>query len=153
LELKDSYGAAYEDAPLSRWLRGQSDDFAWLQPWLERVRRATQSGRTVRRVRVVSEPLTDYIRWEHSVTLHNQEAGEDIRWLPRRLLPEDIALPAGGNDWWLFDDELVTVGHFHEDGRVKGSELVTDPGVVSECIRVRDHLWSIAIPHNEYEPV
>ncbi|GAA4232003.1 hypothetical protein GCM10022254_30760 [Actinomadura meridiana] len=152
LELKDSYGAAYEDAPLSRWLRGEPNDFTWLQPWLERVRHATRFGRTVRRVRVVSEPLTEYIRWEHSVTPLNQEAGEDIRWLSRWLLPEDIVLPFGGNDWWLFDDELVTVGHFDDEGRVKGSELITDPGLVADCGRVRDQLWTIAIPHDKYRP-
>ncbi len=152
LELKDSYGAAYEDAPIARWRRGEPDDFAWLQPWLERVRQATRAGKTVRRVRVISEPLTEYIRWEHSVTRLNRETGEDIRWLPRHLLPEGLVFPVGGNDWWLFDDEVVTVGHFHDDGRIKGSELVTDPDTVADCAKVRDRLWKLAIPHNEYKP-
>jgi hypothetical protein len=152
LELKDEYRAGYEDGPFARWLRGEVDDFAWMQPWLIRMQSATRAGKTVRRVRVITEPLTDYIRWEHSVTRLNQEAGEDIRWLPRRLLPEGIEFPAGGNDWWLFDDRLVTVGHFHDDLRVKGSELITDPAVVADCIRVRDQLWSIAVPHSEYRP-
>lgn len=88
---------------------------------------------------------------EHSVTTPNQEADEEIRWLPSHHLPDDIVLPADGNDWWLFDDELVTVGHFHKDGRVKGSELITDPGVVAGCGRARNRPWSIAAPHNEYE--
>lgn len=152
LELKDEYRASYEDGPVARWLNGEPDDFAWMRPWTDRVRAAALAGKTVRRVRVVTEPLTDYIRWEHSVTHLNQEAGEDIRWLPRHLLPADVEFPAGGNDWWLFDDRLVTVGHFHADLRVKGSELVTDPAVVAACVRVRDRLWPIAIPHSEYRP-
>lgn len=57
-----------------------------------------------------------------------------------------------GNDWWLFDDRLLAVGHFDPDGRVLGSELVADPRVVAECVRVRDQLWSRAIPHPEYKP-
>lgn len=152
LELRDHYRAAYEDDPMQRWLRGEPDDFGWLQPWLTRVRDAAQAGKTIRRVRVVSEPLSDYIRWEHSVTELNQAAGEDIRWLPRHQLPEGIAFPAGGNDWWIFDDRLVTVGHFHDDGRIKGSQLVTDPSVISACAQLRDRLWAHAIPHSEYKP-
>ncbi|WP_344012221.1 DUF6879 family protein [Nocardiopsis exhalans] len=34
------------------------------------------------RVLGVSEPLSDYIRWERAATRFNDEAGEDIRWLP-----------------------------------------------------------------------
>ena len=152
LELKDSYQAAYEDGPFARWQRGEPDDSAWHEPWLNRVREATSAGKRIRRVRVVTEPLSDYIRWEHSVTRLNQEVGEDIRWLPRHLLPEDIQFPVSGSDFWIFDDEIVTVGHFDADGRVLGSELVTDPAVVAACARVRDELWRLAMPHREYQP-
>jgi len=152
LELKDEYRATYEDDPVARWLNGEPDDFQWMNPWLTRVRDASQAGKTVRRIRVITEPATDYIRWEHSITDLNQKAGEDIRWLPRHLLPGGIEFPAAGNDWWLFDDRLVTVGYFHDDLRVKNSELVTDPAIVADCIRVRDQLWSISIPHSEYRP-
>jgi hypothetical protein len=83
----------------------------------------------------------------------NLEVGEDIRWLPRHLLPDEIVFPVNGNDWWIFDDLLVAVGHFRDDGSVQGHEIITDPAVVTDCVRVRDQLWSIAIPHSEYEPV
>ncbi|MEV0399122.1 DUF6879 family protein [Actinoallomurus sp. NPDC050550] len=152
LELRDDYRTAYEEGPVAKWLRGEPDDFAWMTPWLDRIRRTTQVGKTFRRVRVITEPLSDYIRWEHSVTHLNVGAGEDIRWLPRHLVPEWISFPADGNDWWLLDDRLVTVGHFDGDMRVLGSELVTDPAVVADCIRIRDQLWSLAIPHREYRP-
>jgi hypothetical protein len=153
LELRDDYRADYEDGPVTRWLRGEPDDYQWLEPWLVRVRRAVASGKTIRRVRVGTEPLSAYLRWEHSVTWLNQEAGEAIRWLPRHRLPEDLELPVGGRDFWVFDDELVTIGHFDETGRVLGSELVTDPAVVAACARTRDRLWPLAIPHEQYELV
>ena len=153
LELKDEYATAIEDGPFAKWLKGEPDDFAWLRPWRARIRNATQAGKTVRRVRVISEPITDYIRWEHSSTVHNLEVGEDIRWLPRHRLPIDFVFPAKRNDWWLFDDRLIAVGHFHDDGSVQGHEIITDGAVVADCVRVRDRLWTIAIPHSEYEPV
>jgi hypothetical protein len=55
-------------------------------------------------------------------------------------------------DWWLFDDRLAAFGHFHDDGRVKGSEIVTDPAVVGQCVSIRDRLWPLAIRHGDYKP-
>ncbi|MEO3800560.1 DUF6879 family protein [Nonomuraea sp. B1E8] len=150
LELRDHYGVPGEDGPFAQWQRGDPSDLAWLQPWLARVRAATAGGRTVRRVRVVTEPATDYIRWEHALTPLTLAAGEDIRWLPRHQLPP-FDLPANGDDWWLFDDRLLAVGRFDHDGRVLGTEIVTDPAVVAQCAAVRDLLWPLATPHDEYK--
>ncbi|MFE3118797.1 DUF6879 family protein [Streptomyces niveus] len=150
LELRDDYGSPVEDTPYARWQRGEPDDFAWLAPWTALMKRVIGSGRSVRRVRVVSEPHSEYVRWEHSLTHLNLEAGEDIRWLPRHRLPQGSAFPVAGNDWWLFDDRLLAVGHFDADGRVLGSELIEEPETVAECIRVRDRLWTTAVPHVEY---
>ena len=116
------------------------------------MKRVTGEGKTVRRVRVVSEPHTEYVTWERSLTHLNLEVGEDIRWLSRHQLPGGIKLPAGGNDWWLYDDRLLAVGHFDPEGRVLGSEIIEDPDTVAACVRVRDLLWADAIPHTEYKP-
>ncbi|MEV4434474.1 DUF6879 family protein [Streptomyces sp. NPDC049585] len=152
LELRDDYGSPVEDTPYARWQRGEPDDYAWLDPWITLMKRVTGEGKTVRRVRVISEPHSQYVRWEHSLTRLNIEAGEDIRWLPRHQVPDPLVFPVSGNDWWLYDDRLLAVGHFSEDGRVLGSELIDDPATVAECVKVRDTLWSVAIPHGEYKP-
>lgn len=152
LELRDDYGSPVEDTPYARWQRGEPDDYVWLDPWMTLMKRVTSEGKTVRRVRVITEPHSEYVGWEHSLTHLNLEVGEDIRWLPRHRLPEDVAFPAGGSDWWLYDDRLLAVGHFDPEGRVLGSEIVEDPDTVAACIRVRDLLWADAIPHAEYKP-
>ncbi len=152
LELRDDYGAPVEDTPYARWRRGESDDHDWFDPWRALMKRVTGRGKSVRRVRVVTEPHSRYIEWEHSLTHLNIEAGEDIRWLPRHLLPDGITFPLAGNDWWLYDDRLLAVGHFDSEGRVLGSEIIEDPETVTECRRIRDRLWAMAVPHNEYKP-
>ena len=53
------------------------------RPWLDLIREVTGRGVPVRRARVVSEPVTDYIRFEHATTDSNVAAGEQVRWLPR----------------------------------------------------------------------
>ncbi|MEX2980586.1 DUF6879 family protein [Streptomyces sp. C36] len=152
LELRDDYGSPVEDTPYARWQRGEPDDYAWLDPWMTLMKRVTGEGKSVRRVRVISEPHSEYVHWEHSLTHLNIEAGEDIRWLPRHAVPDSTTFPVTGNDWWLYDDRLLAIGHFSEDGRVLGSELLDDPATVAECITVRDLLWSLAVPHGEYQP-
>ena len=32
------------------------------------------------------------------------------------------------------------------------AEIIEDPDTVGECVRLRDMLWTIAIPHAEYKP-
>ncbi|WP_406014758.1 hypothetical protein OG520_25685 [Streptomyces sp. NBC_00984] len=152
LELRDDYGSPIEDTPYARWLRGDSDDYAWLAPWKTLMQRVTGGGKTVRRVRVVTEPHSRYVEWENSLTHLNIEAGEDIRWLPRHMVPEGVSYPVAGNDWWLYDDRLLAVGHFDPEGRVLGSEIIEDRDTVAECVRLRDLLWSVATPHTEYKP-
>ncbi|WP_333739987.1 DUF6879 family protein [Streptomyces sp. IBSBF 2806] len=152
LELRDDYSVPDENGPFQRWMAGEETDHSHLASWLRLVRRSTVRGMTVRRVRVVTEPLTPYIQWEHAVTTANQGAGENIRWLPRQLMPADTALPCDGHDWWLFDDRLLAVGHFDPEGRTLGSQIIEDTAIVAQCARLRDQLWTLAVPHTEYAP-
>ena len=56
------------------------------------VSEAVARGVEFCRARVVSEPVSDCIRYEHSCTFQNIAAGEAVRWLPRRLA-SDLLLP------------------------------------------------------------
>jgi len=59
-------------------------------------RRTVARGVTVRRARIVSEPVSDYIRFEHEHPRH-VEAGEQVRWLAAAAPP--TSGPAR-NDFW-----------------------------------------------------
>ncbi|MEU0935145.1 DUF6879 family protein [Embleya sp. NPDC005971] len=107
LEIRDDYagtspafvawpaGVAYDRGPADR-------------AWHALVGSAMAHGAQVRRARIVSEPIGDYIRYEHEATpAANLAAGEEVRWLPRRhtALPETVdqyvaapeaASPSGG---------------------------------------------------------
>ncbi|MGX1541126.1 DUF6879 family protein [Streptomyces adustus] len=151
LELRDDYSVPGEAGPFQSWLDGRDIDYTYLTPWTQLMRQTTRRGMTVRRVRVVTEPLTPYIQWEHATTVVNENAGEAVRWLPRHLLPTGVAFPFDGRDWWLYDDRLLAVGHFDADGRVLGSQIIEDPDAVARCVHLRDLLWANAVPHTEYK--
>jgi hypothetical protein len=88
LETRDAYGTEVELPHMAQWRRGEPDDLAWLGWWLDMLRGHRAAGRTCRRARVVSEPLSDYQRWTMSHVRVFLDAGEDIRYIPRRRLTD-----------------------------------------------------------------
>lgn len=150
LELQDTYSTPGEAEPFRRFLNGEHDDFAWLSGWLDLVRALADDGRDMRRVRVVSEPHTDYTRWALQVAELNIAAGEQVRYLPRHNI--DPAL-LSADDWWIFDDDLVAFSVFTPTGAGAGLATTTDPVIVAHIRAVRDRLWPWAIPHADYVKV
>lgn len=145
-EAQGTYREPYEVAPLQRWRDGLPDDYAWMQSWLADVEAATKEGRTFKRVRMLTEPLTEYLRWEALITPLNVAAGEDIRVLSE-LQARDLGMPP--HDFWLFDDQRVAVLRFGGQG-LEGAEIITDPDVVRRHQAWRDLAWSHATPFGEH---
>ncbi|MEU8893269.1 DUF6879 family protein [Streptomyces sp. NPDC048442] len=150
LEMRDSYGIGEETSEFGRWRAGwypDRDRASWWGDFHTWVRDATLRGVEFRRARIVSEPVSEYIGYEHACTYQNVEAGELVRWLPRRKA-SDIALP--GNDFWLFDDSVVMWNHFTGDGASAGPELDERPEVAKLCASAFATVWERATPHEDY---
>jgi hypothetical protein len=151
LEMRDVYGVAEEDEDFASWLAGHRYDLAdrasWWNDFHTSVADAVSRGVVVRRARVVSEPVSDYIRFEHSCTPQNIAAGEDVRWLPRRLA-SDLLLP--GNDLWIFDGRLVRFGLFSGDGAFVSHAMEDAPDVVKRHVEAFEAVWDRAIPHEDF---
>ena len=153
LEMRDLYGVGDEAEEIERFARtgeiALDPTASWWPQWLGVVKETRARGVIMRRARIVSEPVTDYIRWEHAVTALNVDAGEQVRWLPRRLA-SDIALP--GNDFWLIDGRLAVFHFFTGDGdwADPGFEVTQDPAVVSLCAAAFEAVWERGTPHEKY---
>jgi hypothetical protein len=148
LELRDAYTP--DDERLVRWLAGHPVPVPANPEWSALVREHKMRGVRFRRARVVSEPLADYIRFEHAVTNEvNVSAGEEVRWLPRRGAT-GICVPL--NDFWLLDGKVVRFGYFAGNGEFLGDEVSTDPVVAGMCAQAFEAVWERAIPHGSYRP-
>ncbi len=157
LEMRDIYGVEGEEEQVAAFRATGTLDLAdetradpersW---FLDLVRGCKARGVTMRRARIISEPVTSYIRYEYAGTPLNIMAGEEVRWLPRTRAAR---LPLPGADFWLFDQEVVVFNHFTGDGGWLGNELVTgDPGLATLCSGAFEAVWALATPHDEYDP-
>jgi len=143
LETRDAYGTSVELPYMAKWAAGEPDDLEWLQGWCSKIRGHASHGRRVRRARIVSEPLSEYQRWSHSIADPMVEAGEDIRWVPRALVSE-IGIP--GNDFYLFDDRLAVFLLYEGSGLIKGKQASDDPAVIALCRKAFEAVWGLSIP-------
>lgn len=150
LETRDAYGTAIELPYLAKWLAGEPDDLHWLQGWCSTLREHVKAGKSVRRARIVSEPLSDYQRWSHSIAQPMVDAGEDIRWVPRRLI-SSASLP--GNDFYLFDDSLIVFLIYAGNGLAVEKVTSTDPADIQLCRSAFEAVWKMSIPHSDYRLV
>jgi hypothetical protein len=151
LEMRDTYGRS---RGFSAWKNGvpleEIARFDCWRPWNDLVRGHVDRGVSFRRVRVISEPVSDYIRFEYLATpFTNLSAGEEVRWLPRPQA-RDIALP--GCDFWQFDDGLVCWVFQSGDGEPAGYERSDATSETDLCASAFELLWKRAFGHAEYQP-
>jgi hypothetical protein len=147
LEMRDAYD--HTVGGFDEWrATGDISAFDW-GDWLDIVRSAVSRGVRWRRVRIVSEPLSEYMKWEHACTVENVKAGEDIRWLPR-IKAADLMLPPA--DCWVFDHRLVRWNFQRGDNT--NPQIYTfssDPRVIRDIIAGFEMAWERSIPHSDYE--
>jgi hypothetical protein len=147
LEVRESY-AGVDDVAFREFRSGRRPSLAAYQPWMENIRAQTASGKRVERVRVVSQPWSDYTRFGLWACRSTVDAGEDIRYLERGRAG---ALGLPGHDYWLFDSRMVVIIRFDDaSDAIIQWEQITDPAAVVEHNYWRDAAWHHATPRDEY---
>jgi hypothetical protein len=144
LETLDYYDSPASHAAFGHFRAGQPFLMPWRAAWDAMV--ANDIGKQFSRVHVVSEPLTDYLRFELICYQSGSAAGEDIRILPRRLAPTDLP----PFDYWLFDSQAAAIMSYDAQGTWLSTEFVTDPAFVADCCHWRDVTMRTAISLDEY---
>ena len=141
LEQLQVYDVPSEVAALAAWRRDGS--VGPNEAWCRTVRAARSRGASMRRVHVVTEPLSDYVRWELTGMRWSAEAGEDIRVLPAGRLDDWPTTP----DFWLFDDSLGVRMDYDAGGRFLGGRPTDD---VAPLMAVRELTLAAATPLGDY---
>lgn len=144
LETHPSYEVSEEAEAFARFVETGEVDVSYLAGWLAGVRTATAAGKRFERVRIVTVPPTDYLRFEMAVAVHNTAAGEDIRTLTEREA-RSLGLPRL-HDFWIFDDKWVAILHFSPTGRLLDAEVSDDPDTLAQHQEWQTSAWRHAEP-------
>ena len=147
LEVRDRYNEPEEAPVLRRFLESGEIDESYMDDWITELAPRLAAGERMERVRVVSEPLSDYTRFGVALSHYNAQAGEHIGYLSRERAAE-LDLP--GHDFWLIDSTTLLILRFGADDILLGAELVTDPAVVVRHCYYRDVAQHYAVPWQEY---
>jgi hypothetical protein len=148
LEMLDHYVATNETGPFETFLAGDEPSQEWREPWKQFVRGKVAAGASMARVHVVTEPLTDYARFEVTcVYPANVDAGEDVRILPRHRAGA-LDLPA--RDFWLLDSALAGLMKYDAAGNWLSVDLTDAPEVIDECRSARELAMVNAVPLTTY---
>lgn len=148
LETLQVYAVDYEDEGQTSFAQTGLVDPA-PTPWRQMIRRHVDSGRSLRRVHIVEEPLTDYLRYELAVYDLNAEAGEQTGIITVSGGDWPVGLPEA-TDFWLFDDREVWDMHYDNEGRFVEAVRAESIEQVEQCRRWRDAALSMAVPLDAY---
>jgi hypothetical protein len=148
LETLQSYDVPQEEESLAAFLAGDPVSFGPPKDgWTAVVASAVAAEKSMRRVHVAEEPLSDYLRYEMESYRPNVEAGEDVRILP--VAPGRWPdLPR--HDYWLFDSADLWLMNYDEAGHFAGARSVTDAGHIVMHGYWRDAALHAAVPYADY---
>ncbi|WP_371654386.1 MULTISPECIES: DUF6879 family protein [unclassified Streptomyces] len=136
LETLPQYLMPQEEAEIQAFRDGKRiDPQSYRSSYTERIKKQRAEGRMNRRVRILTRPLSEYLRFEFSRYYEPHVlAGEDIRILDvtdRENPLVDV------QDFWLFDRSTVVLMNYEPDGKQISRQLYEgDPAPFIEYHRI-----------------
>ncbi|MEW2618658.1 DUF6879 family protein [Streptomyces sp. NPDC048106] len=148
LETFDDYSQSGGVEAYQAFLAGQEQPESHKNAaWLRTVGDATEAGKRMYRVHILSRPLTDYLRFELSWGYQrNMAVGEEFFILDTTDAENPIP---GAPDFWMFDDSAVGVMSYDGSGKYLGSQFVTEDRV-AEYRSYRDTALAHAVPFTDW---
>ncbi|HVM19490.1 MAG TPA: hypothetical protein VM307_05985 [Egibacteraceae bacterium] len=144
-EVLDHYDVPSDGGDFARWLAGEPDPSPdVIGPWAQWVRAQRQRGASVRRLRVLTESPSEYLRFEAAWAYRaNVAAGEDIRVLDLTEQARPLGLDL--REFWLLDGQRAAVMTYDDAGRFLYADTIE--GRAGRVIRrSADIAWAAAEP-------
>jgi hypothetical protein len=153
LEALDDYAVSRYDERVQAFREGRPlPPSPPKEAWLKQVTEAVAAGKRIYRVHVLSQPLSDYLRYELTVYQENTAAGEEVFIADRSRQPDDHELRDLNQDFLLIDDAIVVWYRYDAGGHLLGYERSDDPVDLARCRRQRDTAMAYAVSLEEYLP-
>ncbi|MFI2033744.1 DUF6879 family protein [Streptomyces bottropensis] len=147
LETRRGYASDRGDEGYAQFLATGQAPMDLESDWCQNIRRQTEAGKYVGRVRVVDNPPTEGQLFLLSYARCNAATGEDARNLWREDA-ELAHLPA--EDFWIFDSRLVAILRFDDEDVFHDVEIITEPAEVLRYCQVRDAAVHASTPYDAF---
>jgi hypothetical protein len=116
LEGLPQYSVPEEDEPYTHFLSSGEFNRNFNSSWTEVISSAKKRGASMKRLRLISQPLTNYETFEVQAYQENIKAGEEIRVMDRDDWPWT-------GDFWFFDNTWIARMHYDVDGAFVGVDV------------------------------
>ncbi|CAL9307012.1 hypothetical protein SUDANB180_03450 [Streptomyces sp. enrichment culture] len=147
LETRRRYASDETNDNWQQFVETGRADWTFDNRYCQAIRKQTDQGKRVERVRIVDQPPTIGQLYLLDNAKRNSVMGEDIRNL-WRADADRLRLPA--EDFWLFDSRLIALLRFDDDDQLTHVDLITEPAEVVRCCMVRDAAWHHAVPWKQF---
>lgn len=122
LEVMDYYAVESDGDEYYRYVRGDEREPGFKEQFTEPLRQEAAAGKLRHRVRVLTPPLGDYLRYECEWGYApNVEAGEQVRILDLSETPRPE--PWIDDEFWILDDQHVLRMIYDDGGAFVGAEI------------------------------
>lgn len=122
------------------------DPHAYSSAYTEDLKRSVGEGKRKGRVRIVTRPLSEYLRFEFSrYYAPHSLAGEEIRILD--VTDRENPLP-DVRDFWMFDRLAIVLMNYEEDGTQINRELYE--GDLAPFVEYQRIAVAESVPFSEY---
>ena len=139
-----------EESDFQQFLSGaEGPDMERKEQWLAVLRAEEERGLISYRVRLFSEAMTEYERYEAEwCYIHNVAAGEDVSILRENEHGQPATLIR--EDFWLVNDAVLIPMHYDDHGRFLWADCTTDAAMIAPYLQARDDAYVAAEPFSTW---
>lgn len=151
LESIPEYNVPEDFILFKKWKQGKLKLAENSKKWLQNLKETKERGVKMQRVRIVSLPLSDYIRYEMDFWEHSIQNGEEILFLENEQYENIMQnLDFKPKDFWTFDDNVLIIFHYDETGDFVKEESISNKLITKKYIELKRKLLKYAISMNEF---
>lgn len=146
LEILPEYKVPEDLIIFDKWKSGSVDFKSEAASWLENLKDTSARGVKINRIRIVPQPIPEYIHYEIDYWQHSMENGENIYFCNET---DYLAIKSEQNfepKDFLFGDNEVLIIFEYKDGDFFKEVYVNDPSVVAKYLNLKQKLFEKSTP-------
>lgn len=123
IETLPNYQVGSEIKSYNNFINGLPLDYGDNE-WINNLIQWKKEGKKVKRIRIISEELTTYEKYEFYCYHNNFIAGEEIKIIPRHIY-KNLVSKEYQFDYWIFDDTYICKLNYDSQGNYINNTILS----------------------------